>query len=150
MKVAVAADHAGFEYKEKCKRLLAQLGHAVEDVGTHSTESVDYPDFAYKAAELVANGTCERAILVCGSGIGMCIAANKVRGIRAAVGNDDFSARMSRAHNDTNVLCLGSRIIPPEKMEPLVRLWLDTTFEGGRHEKRVTKLAGPPSTTEDA
>ncbi|MDQ7778474.1 MAG: ribose 5-phosphate isomerase B [Planctomycetota bacterium] len=143
MKIAVAADHAGFEYKERCKGLLARLGHSVEDVGTHSTESVDYPDFAYKAAGLVAGGACERAVLVCGSGIGMCIAANKVRGIRAAVGNDDFSARMSRAHNNTNVLCIGSRIIPPEKMETLVTIWLDTAFEGGRHERRVAKLTNP-------
>ncbi len=143
MKIALAADHAGFEYKEHGKRLLLDLGHAVEDVSTDSTVSVDYPDFGFKAARLVADSACDRAIMFCGSGIGMCIAANRLPAVRAAVGNDEYSVRMSRMHNDANVLCIGTRIVPKDKLEGLIKLWLDTPFEAGRHVKRVEKLHGP-------
>lgn len=141
MKIAVASDHAGFEYKEHSKRLLLDLGHTVEDVGTNSTAVVDYPDFGFKAACLVASSSCSRAILFCGSGIGMCIAANRLPAVRAVVGNDKHSVRLSRLHNDTNVLCIGARIVSKNKLKGLIKLWLDTPFEGGRHAKRVKKLA---------
>ncbi len=141
MKIALASDHAGFEYKEHCKRLLLDLGHAVEDVGTDSRVSVDYPDFAFKAAALVAGSACSRAILFCGSGIGMCMAANRVPAVRAAVGNDEYAVQVSRMHNDANILCVGARIVPKDKLEGLIKLWLDTPFEGGRHSKRVEKLS---------
>ncbi len=140
MKIAIAADHAGFEEKEKIKKTLDGLGVEYTDMGTNSTASVDYPDFARKVGEAVAEGEYERGILVCGSGTGMAIAANKVPGIRAAVAWNEEIARLSRQHNDTNVLSLAARYIPDEEQEKIVKAWLETNFEGGRHERRVEKI----------
>ncbi len=141
MKVALGSDHAGFDLKERIKGYLTELGVEVEDLGTHSSESVDYPDYAEKVALEVRDGEADNGILMCGTGIGMCIAANKVEGIRAVqTDNPDF-VRLSRQHNDANVLCLSGRFTDPEKARELVKLWLDTPFEGGRHQRRVEKIA---------
>ena len=140
MKIALAADHAGFEEKEKIKKTLDDLGVEYTDMGTDSTASVDYPDFARKVGEAVADGEYERGILVCGSGTGMAIAANKIPGIRAAVAWNEEIARLSRQHNDANVLSLAARYIPDEEQEKIVKAWLSADFEGGRHERRVEKI----------
>ena len=140
MKIAIAADHAGYEEKEKIKKTLDKIGVEYTDMGTDSTESVDYPDFARKVGEAVADGEYDKGILVCGSGTGMAIAANKVPGIRAAVAWNEEIARLSRQHNDTNVLSLAARYIPDEEQERIVKTWLETDFEGGRHERRVEKI----------
>ena len=117
------------------------MGHDVLDVGTEGAESVDYPDFAYEVAKRVGNGEIERGILICGTGIGMCIAANKVRGVRAAACHDVLTAEMSRRHNDANVLCLSADLLGEDLMTQMVRIWLETQFEGGRHARRVEKIA---------
>ena len=140
MKIAIAADHAGYEEKEKIKKTLDKIGVEYTDMGTDSTASVDYPDFARKVGEAVADGEFDKGILVCGSGTGMAIAANKVPGIRAAVAWNEEIARLSRQHNDTNVLSLAARYIPDEEQEKIVKAWLETDFEGGRHERRVEKI----------
>ncbi|MDO8137519.1 MAG: ribose 5-phosphate isomerase B [Candidatus Brocadiales bacterium] len=142
MKIAIASDHRGFEFKQKISGILSQSGHTIVDFGTNnSNSSVDYPDYGSKAAKAVAQGQCDRAILICGTGIGMSMAANKIKGIRATVGNDLFSAEMSRRHNDSNVLCLGAELIPPGSLAlKIVQLWLNTPFEGERHAKRVAKI----------
>src|SRR2546428_4956544 len=140
MKIAIASDHAGFEYKEQIKQLLAELGHEVRDFGTHSNERVDYPQFIRPAAEAVARGECERGIVLGGSGNGEAIVANKVRGIRCALCWNEESARLSRQHNDANVLSLGERLIPEDLALKIVQIWLETPFEGGRHERRVALL----------
>ena len=140
MKIAIAADHAGYEEKEKIKKTLDEMGVEYTDMGTDSTESVDYPDFARKVGEAVADGEYEKGILVCGSGTGMAIAANKVPGIRAAVAWNEEIARLSRQHNNANVLSLAARYIPDEEQEKIVKVWLGTDFEGGRHERRVEKI----------
>src|SRR5712672_542294 len=140
MKIAIASDHAGYEEKERLKPLLNELGIQYEDLGTVSEESVDYPDYALKVAEEVAQGRVEQGLLVCGSGTGMAIAANKVPGIRAAVAWNEEIARLSRQHNDANVLSLAARYIPDEEQEKIVKAWLSTDFEGGRHERRVEKI----------
>ncbi len=140
MKIAIGADHAGFEEKEKLKKTLDAIGADYTDMGTNSTESVDYPDFARKVGEAVADGEYDRGILVCGSGTGMAIAANKVPGIRAAVAWNEEIARLSRQHNNANVLSLAARYIPDEEQERIVKTWLATDFEGGRHERRVEKI----------
>jgi ribose 5-phosphate isomerase B len=139
--IALGADHAGFELKQDLKAWLTERGHRVIDVGTHSTDSVDYPDFAARVARSVQNGDAGRGVLVCGSGIGMAIAANKVAGIRAAVAADAATARLSRQHNDANVLALGARTTPREQAVLIVSAWLETPFDGGRHARRVEKLA---------
>lgn len=139
--IAVGADHAGFSLKEGLKAWLVAEGHVVLDYGTHSTDSVDYPDFAAPVAEAVAAGRAERGVLVCGSGAGMAIAANKVPGVRAAVATDVEAARLGRQHNDTNVLALGARVTQPALAREVVAVWLATTFAGGRHARRVEKLA---------
>ena len=141
MRIAVGSDHAGFPLKEELKGFLEMEGHHVIDVGTDSAEPVDYPDFGLKAAERVGRGEAERAILVCGTGIGMCIAANKVHGVRAALCHDNITAEMSRRHNDANVLGLGARVIAPTYAKEIVRLWLATPFEGGRHVARIEQIA---------
>ncbi|RJQ30909.1 MAG: ribose 5-phosphate isomerase B [Actinobacteria bacterium] len=138
MKLAIGCDHAGYELKEHLKSYLCD--YEIIDVGTNSADSVDYPDFAHKAAKLVSEGQADRAILVCGSGVGMSMAANKVPGIRAAKCDDVTCARLSREHNDANVLCLGARYISPETAEEMVEVWLKTLFEGGRHQRRVDKI----------
>ena len=140
MKIVIGADHAGFEDKEKIKRQLDELGVDYEDVGTNSTESVDYPIYAKKVAEKVANGEAERGILVCGSGNGMQIAANKVRGVRAALAWNEETARLARQHNDANVLSVPARMISPEEADKVVKAFLEADFEGGRHARRVDEI----------
>ncbi len=149
MRFAVGADHAGFEAKEHLKRWLAEHGHEIEDVGTHGTASVDYPDFAGQVARRVAKGEADLGLLVCGSGIGMSIAANKVRGTRAAVCSEPFSAELSRRHNDANVLCMGSRVTGPGLMEKILETFVGASFDGGRHAQRVDKIHRIESATAD-
>jgi ribose 5-phosphate isomerase B len=140
MKISLGTDHAGFHYKEKVKELLGQLGHEVTDFGTWSEEPVDYPRFIRPAAEAVAKGECERGIVFGGSGNGEAMAANKVRGVRCALCWNEETARLSRQHNDANVLSIGERVIPEETALALVRVWLTTDFEGGRHAQRIAQL----------
>ena len=140
MKIAVGADHAGYELKQRLAEALQRDGHEVLDLGTNGTQSVDYPDFAGAVAGAVAAGRAERGLLVCGTGIGMSIRANREPGVRAAKCNDPLEARMARAHNDANVLCLGARVLDASVAEELVTLFLSTPFEGGRHAARVAKL----------
>lgn len=140
MKIAIASDHAGFSEKEKLKPLLQELGVDFEDLGTVSEDSVDYPDYARKVADAVASGHVDQGLLVCGSGTGMAIVANKIPGVRAAVAWSEESARLAREHNDANVLALGSRTTPAEEFPGIVRAWLDAKFDGGRHSRRVQKI----------
>src|SRR5246500_4339402 len=140
MKISLGSDHAGFRYKEKVKELLASLGHEVKDFGTFSEELVDYPLFIRPAAEAVARGECERGIVFGGSGNGEAMVANKVRGVRCALCWNLESARLSRQHNDANVLSLGERLIEENLALEIVRVWLKTEFEGGRHAPRVAML----------
>jgi ribose 5-phosphate isomerase B len=140
MKISLGTDHAGFHYKEKVKELLGQLGHEVTDFGTWSEDPVDYPRFIRPAAEAVAKGECERGIVFGGSGNGEAMAANKVRGVRCALCWNEETARLSRQHNDANVLSIGERVIPEETALALVRVWLTTAFEGGRHALRIAQL----------
>jgi ribose 5-phosphate isomerase B len=140
MKIALAADHAGFEEKEKVKKTLDELGVEYTDMGTHSPESVDYPDYARKVGEAVARGEYDQGLLVCGSGTGMAIAANKVPGIRAAVAWNEEIARLARQHNDANVLSLAARYTTDEENQKIVKAWFSAAFEGGRHERRVEKI----------
>ena len=138
--IAIAADHAGYEEKELVKKTLDQMGIEYDDFGTQSTESVDYPDFAKKVADGVARGDYDNGLLVCGSGTGMAIAANKVPGIRAAVAWNEEIARLAREHNNANVLSLAARFTPPEEIEKIVKAYLAAKFDGGRHERRVEKI----------
>ena len=140
MKISLGTDHAGFRYKEKVKALLTELGHEVKDFGTFSEESVDYPVFIRPAAEAVARGECDRGIVFGGSGNGEAMVANKVHGVRCALCWNEEVARLSRQHNDANVLSLGQRVIAEDLVLKIVRAWLDTPFEGGRHQKRVEQL----------
>lgn len=140
--VWIASDHAGFALKEQVKASLARLGVEVRDEGTHSADPVDYPDFAHRVADAVSRGEAERGILVCGSGQGMAMAANRHRGVRAALAGDEDAARLGREHNDANVLALGGRSLTPEQAERIVKVWLDTPFAGGRHATRVAKIDG--------
>ena len=141
MKIALGADHKGYPFKEKVKRFLQETGHQVKDFGTFSEESVDYPDFAIKVAEAVSKGEVERGILFCWSGIGMCISANKVKGIRAALCLNEEMAKLSRQHNDSNVLSLSAKFIREEELLRIVEVWLNTPFEGGRHQRRLDKIS---------
>jgi ribose 5-phosphate isomerase B len=138
--VILGSDHAGFELKEKVKKTLERLGVPFEDVGTHSAEPVDYPDFAHRVAEAVERGRYRRGILVCGTGIGVSIAANRHPGVRAAVAYDEETARLSREHNHANVLALGGRTIAPALADRIVEVWLTTPFAGGRHARRVARI----------
>ena len=140
MKIAIASDHAGFAAKEHLKDYLLDNGHDVYDCGTFDESSCDYPDFAYKAAEEVVSGECERAILICATGVGISIAANKVKGVRCALCTDEICAEFCRRHNDANALAMGAKIVPVEKMERLADVFLSTEFEGGRHSRRVGKI----------
>jgi ribose 5-phosphate isomerase B len=140
MKIALGTDHAGFRYKEKVKQLLTSLGHEVKDFGTFSEDPVDYPLFIRPAAEAVARGECDRGFVFGGSGNGEAMVANKVHGVRCALCWNEEVARLSRQHNDANVLSLGERVIPEEMAMKIVRIWLETPFEGGRHERRVEQL----------
>jgi len=141
MRVAVGSDHRGVEVKAKLVELLARLGHAVEDVGTSTAESCDYPDLAAKVARRISVGLADRGILICGTGLGMCIAANKFPGVRAAPCHDDLTAELSRRHNDLNVLCLSADMLGERLIDRMVEIWLNTPFEGGRHARRVEKIA---------
>lgn len=140
-RIAIGSDHAGFESKERAKTELLALGVEVVDKGTHSLESVDYPDFGAAVARAVASGEVERGVLICGSGIGVSIAANKIPGARAALCWNEETARLAREHNDANVLCFGARFIEPEQAARMVRLFLETEFAGERHRQRVEKLS---------
>lgn len=141
MKIALGSDHAGFELKEEVKKLLAEEGIVYHDFGTFSPEPVDYPDIALPVAEAVKKGEYTRGILLCGTGIGVSIAANKVPGIRAALCHDTFTARTSREHNDANLLVLGGRIVGPGLAREIVKTWLKAEFTGGRHARRLQKIA---------
>jgi ribose 5-phosphate isomerase B len=141
MRIALGADHAGVDLKAHLRERLEQRGICYEDFGTSSTDSVDYPDFAERVARGVASGAFDRGILVCGSGVGMAIAANKVPGIRAAAVGDERTAALSRDHNDINVLTLGARLTPPDVADRILDLFLDTPFGGGRHQRRIDKIA---------
>ena len=140
MKIAIAADHAGYEEKEKIKETLDEIGVEYTDMGTDSCDSVDYPDYARKVGEAVARGEYEEGLLVCGSGTGMAIAANKVRGIRAAVAWNEETAQLARLHNNANVLAIGARTTPAGTIPGIVKAWFTTDFEGGRHANRVKKI----------
>ena len=139
--IALGADHAGLTLKEVVRTWLAGEGHQVLDLGTHTADSVDYPDYAAAVTDALLTGAAERGILVCGTGIGMAMAANKVPGVRAAACADAYTARMAREHNDANVLALGARILSPEAAIEIVRVWLETAFAGDRHIRRLAKLA---------
>ena len=140
MKIAIGSDHRGFDAKRHLVSLLQQLGHEVLDVGPQSRDSVDYPDYAFQVARAVSEAQVERGVLICGTGIGMCIAANKVHGVRAAPCHDSITAEMSRRHNDANVLCLSADLLGEELIDRMVKIWLETEFEGGRHARRVEKI----------
>lgn len=140
MKIAVASDHRGFVVKGKILALLNEVGHQAEDFGPATGESVDYPDFASQVAGAVSSGDADRGILICGTGMGMCIVANKFSGVRAANCHDDLTAEMSRLHNDSNVLCLSADLLGDRLVNRMIELWLETEFEGGRHARRVEKI----------
>lgn len=140
MKVAIASDHGGIELRKTIIELLEEKGIEYEDFGCECETSVDYPDYALLVAQRVAAGEFDRGILICGTGIGMSISANKVKGIRCALVHDVYSAKMTRLHNDSNVLAMGARVIGPGLAQEIVNIWLDTEFEGGRHQKRVDKI----------
>ncbi|WMJ78141.1 MULTISPECIES: ribose 5-phosphate isomerase B [unclassified Sedimentibacter] len=140
MKIVLACDHGGFQLKETIKEHLVTNGYDVNDIGVYNTESVDYPDYGKKAAEIVACNEADRGIIICGTGIGISIAANKVKGIRCALCTNEFMARMSRMHNNANMLALGGRVIGKGLALNIVDTWISTDFEGGRHERRVNKL----------
>ncbi|MBF0506088.1 MAG: ribose 5-phosphate isomerase B [Nitrospirae bacterium] len=140
MRIAIGSDHAGLEMKNEVTAVLKDMGHEYKDLGTDSAQSVDYPDFGEKVSAAVSEGRVDRGILICGTGIGMSIVANKFRHIRAALCGDIFSAKMSRLHNDSNILILGGRVIGKDLAKEIVKTWLITPFEGGRHEKRLKKI----------
>lgn len=140
MKVAIGCDHAGLEMKNEITPLLDELGITWQDLGTHTEESCDYPEYGEKVAKAVSKGSIDRGILVCGTGIGMSIVANKFPGVRAALCSEDYSAKMSRLHNDANVLVLPGRIIDAKTAREIVKIWFTTDFEGGRHQRRLDKI----------
>ena len=142
MKISIGSDHAGFQAKERLREMLESEGHTVYDKGTNSEESTDYPDYGHAVAKSVSTGECERGILVCGTGIGMCMTANKTPGVRAALVHDEFTTEMSRKHNNANVLCMGTRVLDEETILRLTKIWLSTEFEGDRHARRVEKIEG--------
>ncbi len=140
MKIAIGSDHAGVELKSELVRLLKDMGADILDVGTNTSESVDYPDFGDKVSTAVSTGEVDRGVLICGTGIGMSIVANKFRNVRAALCAEPFSARMSRLHNDSNILVIGGRVTGVELAKDITRVWMETPFEGGRHENRLKKI----------
>ena len=139
-KIALGADHAGYEYKENIKSLLKSLGYSFQDFGTSSPESTDYPDYAHAVAEAVSSGKADTGILVCGTGIGMSIVANKHTGVRAAAVESVNAAKLAREHNNANILAIGARLIPWERAEEIIKVFLSTQFEGGRHQRRIDKI----------
>lgn len=142
MKIVIGSDHGGYELKQCIVTMLDTDGQTIEDIGCHSEDSVDYPDFAEQVCAAVSSGLADCGILVCGTGIGMSMAANKRKGIRAALCHDEYTARLSREHNDANVLCLGDRVVGKGVAEGIVKTWLSTTFSGGRHQIRIDKFSG--------
>ncbi len=140
MRISIGSDHRGFNVKAKLVEMLKQLGHDAVDEGTHDSQNIDYPDIASVVARKVSGGDAERGILICGTGIGMAITANKFTGVRAATCPDEVTAEISRRHNDVNVLCLSGDMLGERKMDRLVEIWLNTQFEGGRHARRVEKI----------
>lgn len=140
MKIVLGSDHAGYALKAQIKPVIEELGHEVVDVGNHSADSADYADYGIPAAEMVAKGEADRGVIICGTGIGMSISANKVKGIRCALVQDLFTAEVTRKHNDTNVLAMGERVVGPGIAQEIVKVWLSTEFEGGRHQRRVDKM----------
>ena len=140
MRIAAGWDHRGRQFSERLERLIGRMGHKCVDMGAPSEEPADYPDYAFAVAEAVSRGECDRGILICGTGIGVSMAANKVKGIRAAVVHDEETARLSRAHNDANVLCLGGPTAGGPLLEAILKTWLTTAHEGGRHTRRVQKI----------
>ncbi len=140
MKIAVGSDHRGFHMKQRILTLLPTLGHTVIDLGPENACAVDYPDYALKVAQAIHNGTADRGILICGTGLGMCIAANKVARVRAVPCHDLVTAEISRRHNDANIICLSADMLSDEQVDPMIRVWLETAFEGGRHARRVEKI----------
>ncbi|MGA2620353.1 MAG: ribose 5-phosphate isomerase B [Thermoguttaceae bacterium] len=140
MRIAVGTDHRGFAIRARIIELLERLGHQVDDLGTYTPEAVDYPDVAARVARKVSAGEVERGILVCGTGLGMCIAANKFPGVRAAPCHDDLTAEMSRRHNDSNILCISADLLGERLVERMIDLWLAAPFEGGRHARRIAKI----------
>jgi ribose 5-phosphate isomerase B len=140
MRIVVGADHRGYSLRARIVDLLQRLGHDVEDVGTHSGEAVDYPDIAARAARKVSRGEVDRGILICGTGLGMCITANKFPGVRATPCHDDLTAEMSRRHNDANILCLSADLLGEQVVDRMVEIWLNADFEGGRHARRIAKI----------
>jgi ribose 5-phosphate isomerase B len=141
MRIAVGADHRGYLIREKVIDLLKQRGHEVQDFGTFSGESMDYPDVAAEVARRVSHGEADRGILICGTGLGMCIVANKFPGVRATPCHDDLTAEMSRRHNDSNVLCLSADLLGERLIDRMIEVWLNTPFDGGRHARRLEKIA---------
>ncbi|WP_280770508.1 ribose 5-phosphate isomerase B [Salipaludibacillus daqingensis] len=141
MKIAIGSDHAGYALKGEIVKVIEELGHEVKDVGCDCADSVDYADYGIPAAEMVANGEADRGIVICGTGIGMSISANKVKGIRCALVHDLFTAKATREHNDSNVLAMGERIIGPGIAQEIAKVWLTTEFEGGRHARRIEKIS---------
>lgn len=141
MRIAIGCDHRGYSIRGKLVELLHRLGHDVTDLGVYSEDPVDYPDIAAAVARLVSESAVERGVLICGTGLGMCIAANKFPGVRAAPCHDDLTAEMSRRHNDLNVLCLSADMLGERLIDRMVEIWLNTPFEGGRHARRVEKIA---------
>lgn len=150
MKIAIGSDHRGYHVKRRVVSVLQQFGHETLDLGTHGNESVDYPDFAFLVAHAVGEKQVDRGVLICGTGIGMCIAANKVSGVRAAPCHDSITAEMSRRHNDANVLCLSADLLGEELIQRMLRIWLNTDFEGGRHARRVEKIVRYEADSGDA
>jgi ribose 5-phosphate isomerase B len=141
MKIVIGSDHRGVEIKRRLVDVIRSMGHDLLDIGAQEAESVDYPDYANEVGKRVGKGEVERGILICGTGIGMSMAANKVRGVRAAACQDLLTAEMSRRHNDANVLCLSADLLGEDQMAQMIRVWLDTPFEGGRHARRLEKIA---------
>ena len=140
MRIAIGTDHRGFSLRAKLIELLQQLGHEVDDIGTFTPEAIDYPDVAAQVAGKVSRGEVERGILVCGTGLGMCIAANKFPGVRAAPCHDDITAELSRRHNDSNVLCLSADLLGERLIDRMIEIWLAAPFDGGRHARRIQKI----------
>ena len=138
--IAIACDHAALELKKEVEDMLTSMGLPYKDFGTYSKESCDYPIFGLRAAKAVASGECDRGIVICGTGIGMSIAANKVKGIRCALCSEPYSARLTRQHNDSNMLAIGARVTGSELAKETIRVWLETPFEGGRHQRRISML----------
>jgi len=139
--IAIGSDHAAFEFKEEIKKYLVDKGYQFQDFGTHSEARIDYCDFGFKVGEAVAQGVCDKGLIFCGTGVGISISANKVKGIRAIVCSEPYSAKLSREHNDTNILSLGARVVGIELAKMIIDVWLNTEFEGGRHADRIKKIA---------